>query len=261
MASVCGGSLSLMDAGVPIKGAVAGIAMGLVKEGEKVAVLTDILGDEDHYGDMDFKVAGTADGVTALQMDIKCDGITREIMQKALAQAKEARLSILENMNEAISQPRSEISEYAPIITTIVVKPEKIRLVIGPGGKTIKEIINASESRIEVNDDGKVVIASADGESAQLAIDMINELVQEAEIGKVYNGTVRKIMDFGAFVEILPGTDGLVHISQLDKTRVNKVTDILNEGDEVRVKVLDVDRNGKISLSRKAVLDDDRDVS
>ena len=180
-------------------------------------------------------------------------------MQKALAQAKEARLSILENMNEAISQPRSEISEYAPIITTIVVKPEKIRLVIGPGGKTIKEIINASESRIEVNDDGKVVIASA--ESAQLAIDMINELVQEAEIGKVYNGTVRKIMDFGAFVEILPGTDGLIHISQLDKTRVNKVTDILNEGDEVRVKVLDVDRNGKISLSRKAVLGDDQDVS
>lgn len=261
MASVCGGSLSLMDAGVPIKGAVAGVAMGLVKEGEKVAVLTDIIGDEDHYGDMDFKVAGTADGVTALQMDIKCDGITREIMQKALAQAKEARLSILENMNEAISQPRSEISEYAPIITTIVVKPEKIRLVIGPGGKTIKEIINASESRIEVNDDGKVVIASADGEGAQLAIDMINELVQEAEIGKVYNGTVRKIMDFGAFVEILPGTDGLIHISQLDKTRVNKVTDILNEGDEVRVKVLDVDRNGKISLSRKAVLGDDQDVS
>ena len=163
-------------------------------------------------------------------------------------------------MNKAISQPRSEISEYAPIITTVVVKPEKIRLVIGPGGKTIKEIINASESRIEVNDDGKVVIASADGESAQMAIDMINELVQEAEIGKVYNGTVRKIMDFGAFVEILPGTDGLIHISQLDKARVNKVTDILNEGDEVRVKVLDVDRNGKISLSRKAVLDDERDV-
>jgi polyribonucleotide nucleotidyltransferase len=261
MASVCGGSLSLMDAGVPIKGAVAGVAMGLVKEGEKIAVLTDIIGDEDHYGDMDFKVAGTAEGVTALQMDIKCDGITREIMQKALAQAKEARLSILEKMNDAISQPRSEISEYAPIITTIVVKPEKIRLVIGPGGKTIKEIINASESRIEVNDDGKVVIASADGESAQLAINMINELVEEAEIGKVYNGTVRKIMDFGAFVEILPGTDGLIHISQLDKTRVNKVTDILNEGDEVRVKVLDVDRNGKISLSRKAVLDDDGDVS
>ncbi len=261
MASVCGGSLSLMDAGVPTKGAVAGVAMGLVKEGEKIAVLTDIIGDEDHYGDMDFKVAGTADGVTALQMDIKCDGITREILQKALAQAKEARLSILEEMNKAISQPRSEISEYAPIITTIVVKPEKIRLVIGPGGKTIKEIINASESRIEVNDDGKVVIASADGESAKLAIDMINELVQEAEIGKVYNGTVRKIMDFGAFVEILPGTDGLIHISQLDKTRVNKVTDILNEGDEVRVKDLDVDRNGKISLSRKAVLDDEQDVS
>ncbi len=262
MASVCGGSLSLMDAGVPTKGAVAGIAMGLVKEGEKVAVLTDIIGDEDHYGDMDFKVAGTKDGVTALQMDIKCDGITREIMQKALEQAKEARLSVLDKMNKAISQPRSEISEYAPIITTIEVKPEKLRLVIGPGGKTIKEIINASESRIEVSDDGKVVIASADSESAKLAIDMINELVQEAEVGKVYNGTVRKIMDFGAFVEILPGTDGLIHISQLDKTRVNKVTDILHEGDEVRVKVLDVDRNGKIALSRKAVLEEKKnDVS
>jgi polyribonucleotide nucleotidyltransferase len=259
MASVCGGSLSLMDAGVPTKGAVAGIAMGLVKEGEKVAVLTDIIGDEDHYGDMDFKVAGTKDGITALQMDIKCDGITREIMQKALEQAKEARLSVLDKMNKAISQPRSEISEYAPIITTIEVKPDKIRLVIGPGGKTIKEIINASESRIEVSDDGKVVIASADGESAKLAIDMINELVQEAEVGKVYNGTVRKIMDFGAFVEILPGTDGLIHISQLDKTRVNKVTDILNEGDEVKVKVLDVDRNGKIALSRKAVLEEKKD--
>jgi polyribonucleotide nucleotidyltransferase len=261
MASVCGGSLSLMDAGVPIKSAVAGVAMGLVKEGKEVAILTDIIGDEDHYGDMDFKVAGTEDGVTALQMDIKCDGITKEIMQKALAQAKTARLSILTQMNEAISQPRREISAYAPIITTIEVKPEKIRLVIGPGGKTIKEIINASDSRIEVNDDGKVVIASADGESAQLAIDMIKELVQEAEIGKIYNGTVRKIMDFGAFVEILPGTDGLIHISQLDKTRVNKVTDILNEGDEVRVKVLDVDRNGKIALSRKAVLDEGKDVS
>ncbi len=259
MASVCGGSLSLMDAGVPTKAAVAGIAMGLVKEGDKVAVLTDIIGDEDHYGDMDFKVAGTTDGVTALQMDIKCDGITREIMQKALEQAKEARLSVLDKMNKAISQPRSEISQYAPIITTIEVKPEKIRLVIGPGGKTIKEIINASESRIEVSDDGKVVIASADGESAKLAIDMINELVQEAEVGKVYNGTVRKVMDFGAFVEILPGTDGLIHISQLDKTRVNKVTDILNEGDEVRVKVLDVDRNGKIALSRKAVLEEKKD--
>jgi polyribonucleotide nucleotidyltransferase len=259
MASVCGGSLSLMDAGVRTKGAVAGIAMGLVKEGEKVAILTDIIGDEDHYGDMDFKVAGTTDGVTALQMDIKCDGITREILQKALEQAREARLSVLDKMNKAISQPRSEISEYAPIITTIEVKPEKIRLVIGPGGKTIKEIISVSESQIEVSDDGKVVIASPDSESAKLAIDMINELVQEAEVGKVYNGTVRKIMDFGAFVEILPGTDGLIHISQLDKTRVNKVTDILNEGDEVRVKVLDVDRYGKIALSRKAVLEEEKD--
>jgi len=259
MASVCGASLSLMDAGVPIKDAVAGVAMGLISEGEKLVILTDILGDEDHYGDMDFKVAGTSDGITALQMDIKIDGITREVMQKALEQAKEGRLFILDEMNQTISQHRSEISEYAPVITTIQIKPEKVRLLIGPGGKNIKGIINASESRIDVDDDGKVIIASADGESAKIAIDMINNITQDAEVGKLYMGKVRKIMDFGAFVEILPGTDGLVHISQLDKSRVNKVTDILKEGDEVLVKVLEVDSNGRISLSRKAALEESPD--
>jgi polyribonucleotide nucleotidyltransferase len=259
MASVCGASLSLMDAGVPIKDAVAGVAMGLISEGEKLVILTDIIGDEDHYGDMDFKVAGTRNGVTALQMDIKIDGITREVMQNALEQAREARLFILDAMDQTISQPRSEISEYAPVITTIQIRPEKVRVLIGPGGKTIKEIINASESRIDVDDDGKVVIASTDGERAKIAVDMVNNITQDADVGKLYKGKVRKIMDFGAFVEILPGTDGLVHISQLDKNRVNKVTDILKEGDEVLVKVLEVDSNGRISLSRKAALEESPD--
>jgi polyribonucleotide nucleotidyltransferase len=259
MASVCGASLSLMDAGVPIKDPVAGVAMGLISEGERLVILTDIIGDEDHYGDMDFKVAGTRNGITALQMDIKIDGITREVMQKALEQAREARLFILDKMNQTISQPRSQISEYAPVITTLQIKPEKVRLLIGPGGKTIKEIINASESRIDVDDDGKVIVASTDGEGAKIAIDMINNIMQDAEVGKLYMGKVRKIMDFGAFVEILPGTDGLVHISQLDKNRVNKVTDILKEGDEVLVKVLEVDSNGRISLSRKAALEESPD--
>jgi len=259
MASVCGGSLSLMDAGVPIKEAVAGVAMGLISDGEKIVVLTDIIGDEDHYGDMDFKVAGTRDGITALQMDIKIDGITREVLQKALDQAKEARLFILDNMNQAISKPRSRVSQYAPVITTIKIRPEKVRILIGPGGKTIREISNATESRIEVDDEGKVVIASPDDETQKATIEMINNIIQDAEVGKLYMGKVRKIMDFGAFVEILPGTDGLIHISQLDKERVNKVTDILNEGDEVLVKVLDVDKNGKIALSRKAALGESLD--
>ncbi|MFC1821309.1 polyribonucleotide nucleotidyltransferase [Thermodesulfobacteriota bacterium] len=259
MASVCGGSLSLMDAGVPIKEAVAGVAMGLVSDGQKVAVLTDIIGDEDHYGDMDFKVTGTKDGITALQMDIKIEDITREIMQTALEQAREGRLHILEEMNKAISRPRSETSPYAPIITIITIKPEKVRSIIGPGGKTIKEITNTSGSSIEVDDFGKVVIGSPDGESAKIAIQMVNDLVKEAEVGRLYMGKVRKIMDFGAFVEILPGTDGLIHISQLDKQRVNKVTDVLNEGDEVLVKVIDVDKNGKIALSRKAALGESLD--
>jgi len=254
MASVCGGSLSLMDAGVPIKAPVAGVAMGLISEEEKMVVLTDILGDEDHYGDMDFKVAGTEEGVTALQMDIKVEGLTRDVMEKALEQAREARLHILTQMNQTIEKARPEISKYAPIIKILHIKTDKIRVLIGPGGKVIKEIISISGSRIDVDDEGKVVVSSPDEESSRIALDMIDEIIKEAEIGKLYKGTVRKIMDFGAFVEILPGTDGLIHISQLDNTRVNKVTDILKEGDEVLVKVLDVDNNGRISLSRKAAL-------
>lgn len=257
MASVCGGSLSLMDAGVPIKEAVAGVAMGLVTDGNNTVVLTDILGDEDHYGDMDFKVTGTKDGITALQMDIKIDGVTREIMEQALAQAKEGRLHILGKMNEAISKSRSKLSEYAPVIAKLKIKPEKIKILIGPSGKMIKEISAKTESTINVDDDGNVVIASPDEVMSNAAVDMINEIVQEAEVGKLYNGKVRKIMDFGAFVEILPGTDGLIHISQLDKERVNKVTDILQEGDEVLVKVIDIDKkSGKIALSRKAALNE-----
>jgi polyribonucleotide nucleotidyltransferase len=254
MASVCGGSLSLMDAGVPIKGAVAGVAMGLISDGEKMVVLTDIIGDEDHYGDMDFKVAGTKEGITALQMDIKIDGVTKEVMQKALAQAKDARLHILDKMNGALMKPRVEVSPYAPVITSIQIKPEKVRALIGPGGKVIREISSVTESRVDVDDAGKVVIGSPDKEKAKMAYDMVKKIVQDAEVGKLYMGTVVKIMDFGAFVQIFPGTDGLVHISQLDKERVNKVTDILHEGDEVLVKVLDVDKNGKIALSRKAAL-------
>jgi polyribonucleotide nucleotidyltransferase len=254
MASVCGGSLSLMDAGVPLKEAVAGVAMGLISDGRKMVVLTDIIGDEDHYGDMDFKVTGTKSGVTALQMDIKIDGVTREVMNQALEQARRARLHILREMNEAISRPRSAVSQYAPVITTIQIKPEKVRLLIGPGGKVIKEISNTTKSRIDVDDEGRVVIASLDGESARAAAAMVNKIAQDAEVGKLYMGKVRKIMDFGAFVEIFPGTDGLIHISQLDKERVNKVTDILKEGDEVLVKVLEIDKNGRIALSRKAAL-------
>lgn len=259
MATVCGASLSLMDAGVPIKEPVAGVAMGLVSGSDKVAVLTDIIGDEDHYGDMDFKVTGTRDGITALQMDIKMDGITSDILGKALEQAREARLFILEKMNETISRPRAQVSQYAPVVIRIEIKTEKIRSLIGPGGKTIKQITADSGARVEVDDDGNVVIAAADQESADAAVEMINEIVKEAEIGKLYMGKVRKIMDFGAFVEILPGTDGLVHISQLDNGRVEKVTDVLKEGDEVLVKVLDVDDHGKIRLSRKAALGENSD--
>lgn len=259
MASVCGGSLSLMDAGVPTKGAVAGVAMGLISDGEKIVVLTDIIGDEDHYGDMDFKVTGTKDGITAIQMDIKIGGITKEIMQQALGQAREGRLFILDRMNEAISKARTELSQYAPVITSIQIKPEKVKVLIGPGGKMIKEISSKTDSRVDVVDDGTVTIASPDLETSKAAIDMIKRIMQEAEVGKLYMGKVVKIMDFGAFVEILPGTDGLVHISQLDKGRVNKVTDVLKEGDEILVKVLDVDKNGRIALSRKAALGESLD--
>ena len=259
MASVCGGCLSLMDAGVPVKEAVAGVAMGLVSDGNKVAVLTDIIGDEDHYGDMDFKVTGTRGGITALQMDIKIQGITREVLEQALDQAKEGRIFILDEMNKAISKSRDQISEYAPIISTLKIKPEKVRVLIGPGGKTIREITNASGARIDVDDEGTVTVSSADREISDAAIRMINEIIQEAEVDKLYMGKVVKIMDFGAFVEIFPGTDGLVHISQLARERVEKVTDVLNEGDEVLVKVLEVDSNGKIRLSRKAALGESLD--
>ncbi|MDD2557027.1 MAG: polyribonucleotide nucleotidyltransferase [Desulfuromonadaceae bacterium] len=257
MASVCGASLSLMDAGVPVKKPVAGIAMGLVKEGDAVAVLSDILGDEDHLGDMDFKVTGTEDGIAALQMDIKIDGVTRDIMYTALEQAREGRLHILGKMAEALAESRSDLSPYAPRITTVYVKPEQVRTVIGAGGKTVRAIIEATGCGIDIEDDGRINISSADGAAAQEAALMISELTQEAEVGKIYNGTVKKIMDFGAFVEIYSGTDGLVHISELAKERVRNVTDVLNEGDSVRVKCIGVDRQGKIKLSLKEALEDD----
>ncbi|MCD6306438.1 MAG: polyribonucleotide nucleotidyltransferase [Deltaproteobacteria bacterium] len=259
MASVCGGSLSLMDAGVPIKAPVAGVAMGLVSDGKRVAVLTDIMGDEDHYGDMDFKVTGAREGVTALQMDIKVERLTREVMQQALEQAKEARLFILNEMGKTISQPRSSVSRYAPIIASVKINPEKVRILIGPGGKTIREISNTSGARIDVDDEGTVTVSSPDRACSDAAIRMIREIVQEAEVGKLYKGKVVKIMDFGAFVEIFPGTDGLIHISQLAEERVNKVTDILKEGDEVLVKVLEVGSDGRIRLSRKAALGESLD--
>jgi polyribonucleotide nucleotidyltransferase len=254
MASVCGGSLSLMDAGVPVAAPVAGIAMGLIKEGEHVRVLSDILGDEDHLGDMDFKVAGTAEGVTSLQMDIKISGVNREIMGQALHQAKEGRMHILNVMNGTLSAARSDVSGHAPRIITIHVKPDKIREIIGPGGKVIRGIIEATGVKMDVEDDGSVTIASADEEAAKKAIEMVQRIAAEAEIGKIYKGTVRKIVEFGAFVEILPGTDGLVHISQLAPERVRKVSDVLKEGDEVMVKVLEIDKQGKIRLSRKEAL-------
>ena len=256
MASVCGGSLSLMDAGVPVMGQVAGVAMGLVKESDdKFHVLTDIMGDEDHCGDMDFKVAGTAEGVTAVQMDIKISGVNREMMGRALAEAREARLKILEAMNQTLSAPRSDLSRFAPRIVTIQVPADKIRDVIGPGGKMIRAIVEETGAAIDVEDDGTVKISSTDAEANERAIKIINDLTAVAEIGMVYKGKVAKITDFGAFVTILPNTDGLLHISRIENFRINKVTDVLQEGDEVVVKVLDIDENGKISLSRKDVLD------
>jgi polyribonucleotide nucleotidyltransferase len=254
MATVCGGSLSLMDAGVPVSSPVAGIAMGLIKEGEHVRVLSDILGDEDHLGDMDFKVAGTPDGVTSLQMDIKISGVNREIMRQALYQARDGRLHILGIMNETLKVSRTAVSGHAPRITTLRVKPDKIREIIGPGGKVIRGIIEATGVKIDVEDDGTVTIASSDEEASRKAIEMVQRIAAEAEVGRIYKGTVRKIVEFGAFVEILPGTDGLVHISQLAPERVRKVSDVLKEGDEVMVKVLEIDRQGKIRLSRKEAL-------
>lgn len=257
MASVCGGSLSLMDAGVPIKAPVAGIAMGLIKEDDRVAILSDILGTEDHLGDMDFKVAGTRNGITALQMDIKIEGLTPALMATALEQAKEGRLHILDEMAKTLATSRPEMSKYAPRITTIKVPVDKIRDVIGPGGKVIRGIIDRTGVSIDINDDGTVNIASHDEEASKSAIKIIQDLVQEVEVGKTYMGKVKKIMDFGAFVEILPGTDGLVHISQICDRRIQKVRDEIQEGDEIMVKVIDVDRNGKVKLSRKEAMRDE----
>ncbi len=256
MATVCGGSLSLMHAGVPIRAPVAGIAMGLIKDGDQVRVLSDILGDEDHLGDMDFKVAGTRDGVTSLQMDIKISGVTREVMREALYQAKEGRLHILGEMEKTLSAPRSDLSAHAPRIITLKIRPEKIREVIGPGGKVIRGIVEETGVKMDVEDDGTIMIASSDEAASRRAVEMVQRITAEAEIGKIYRGTVRKIMDFGAFVEIFPGTDGLVHISQLAPERVRRVTDVLNEGDEVMVKVLEIDKQGKIKLSRKEALEE-----
>ena len=254
MATVCGGSLSLMDAGVPVSAPVAGIAMGLIKEGEHVRVLSDILGDEDHLGDMDFKVAGTPNGITSLQMDIKISGVNRDIMRQALYQAREGRLHILGIMTETMGSHRASVSGHAPRITTLKVRPDKIREIIGPGGKVIRGIIEATGVKMDVEDDGTVTIASSDEAASRKAIEMVQKIAAEAEVGKIYKGTVRKIVDFGAFVEIFPGTDGLVHISQLAPERVRRVSDVLKEGDEVMVKVLEIDRQGKIRLSRKEAL-------
>jgi polyribonucleotide nucleotidyltransferase len=251
MASVCGGTLALMDAGVPIKSAVAGIAMGLISDGNRFAILSDILGDEDHLGDMDFKVCGTDKGITAIQMDIKIAGLSREILTQALDQAREGRLHILKKMTESLSQPRTELSKHAPRITTVKVKPDQIRIIIGPGGKTIKGIIDQTGVAIDVNDDGTVNIASSDSDAVKKALDIIKGLTQEPEVGATYTGTVNRVTDFGAFVELMPGTDGLLHISEMAHTRVERVEDVIKEGDVIEVKVIDVGRDGKIRLSRR----------
>jgi polyribonucleotide nucleotidyltransferase len=256
MATVCGGCLSLMDAGVPITAPVAGIAMGLIKEDDKIAILSDILGDEDHLGDMDFKVCGTLKGITSIQMDIKITGVDKQILTDALTQAREGRQHILAEMAKALVGPRSDISKYAPKITTIRIPVSRIKDVIGPGGKVIKDIVARTGATINIEDDGQVAIASPNSEGVEAAIKMIRALTQEAEVGKTYLGTVRRLMEFGAFVEIFPGTDGLVHISDLANSRVKKVEDVLKEGDEVLVKVVSVDRSGKIRLSRKEALAD-----
>lgn len=252
MASVCGGSLALMDAGVPLKAPVAGIAMGLMQDGDKIAVLTDILGDEDHMGDMDFKVTGTKDGITALQMDIKVAGLTRKTLEDALAQARDARLNILGQMDKVRAEHRDDVSQYAPRIVTMQVKVDRIRDIIGPGGKMIRAITEQSGAQINVDDSGRVSISSSSIESIDKARRLIDGLTAEAEIGAHYQGMVTRVVDFGAFVEILPGTDGLVHISELENHRVDKVGDVINEGDEVVVKVLNIDQTGRIRLSRKA---------
>jgi len=254
MASVCGASLALMDAGVPLKSHVAGVAMGLVKEGEKVGILTDINGAEDHYGDMDFKVAGTEKGVTALQMDIKIAGVSIDIMRAALHQAREARLVVLGKMREAIEKPRAELSPYAPRFVTIKIRPEKIREIIGPGGKIIRGIQEQTGTKIDVEDDGRVTVFSPDNASVQKALGIIQDICREVELDRIYLGKVKKIVEFGAFVEVIPNTEGLLHISQIAESRIRSVQDVLTEGDEVLVKVIEIDGNGKMRLSRKMAL-------
>ncbi len=261
MASVCGTSLSLMDAGVPIKAPVSGIAMGLIKEGDDFAVLSDIMGDEDHLGDMDFKVAGTADGLTALQMDIKIDGITKQIMQSALDQAREGRMHILSKMNEVINTHKEDMSDFAPRIETFSIDPSKIRDVIGKGGATIRNITEQTGVSIDISDDGVIKIASVDKEAGQAAKSMVEDLTADVEVGKIYEGRVARIMDFGAFVNIMPGKDGLVHISQISNERVEKVEDKLSENDVVKVKVLEIDRQGRVRLSMKAVDEESGDAA
>ncbi|PIP80626.1 MAG: polyribonucleotide nucleotidyltransferase, partial [Gammaproteobacteria bacterium CG22_combo_CG10-13_8_21_14_all_40_8] len=253
MASVCGSSLALMDAGVPLKAPVAGIAMGLIKEGDRHVVLSDILGDEDHLGDMDFKVAGTEQGVTALQMDIKIDGITQQIMEQALAQAEGARLHILNVMNQAISTHRDDVSEHAPRITTIKINPEKIRDVIGKGGATIRSITEETGASIDIDDDGTIKVGAVDSAAAAAAVARIEAITRDLEPGQIYTGKVARIVDFGAFVTIAPGKDGLVHISQIAEERVEKVSDYLKEGQEVTVKLIEIDRQGRVRLSMKDV--------
>ena len=254
MATVCGASLALMDAGVPIKCPIAGIAMGLIKEDDKIAVLTDILGAEDHYGDMDFKVTGSREGITAFQMDLKVTGITLDIMRTALNQARVARLQILDTMDKTIDAPRSELSSYAPRIIIMKIKQEKIGEVIGPGGKMIRHIIDTTGAKIDIEDDGTIFIAAVGKGGGETAQEMILALIEEAEIGKVYKGKVKRITSFGAFVEILPSTDGLLHISEIDHRRIERVEDVLRLNDEVDVKVIDIDPEGKIRLSRKVLL-------
>ncbi len=256
MATVCGASMALMDAGVPLQAPVAGIAMGLVKDGDKVGILTDIMGTEDHYGDMDFKVAGTEKGITALQMDIKIAGVSVDIMRQALAQAKDARLHVLGKMAEAIKTHRAEMSPYAPRFVTIKIRPEKIREIIGPGGKVIRGIQEKTGAKIDVEDDGKVTVFSSSSEAAQMAIGIIQDICREAELDRIYLGKVKSIKEFGAFVEIIPGNEGLLHISQIAENRIRAVSDVLSEGDEVAVKVIEIDGNGKIRLSRKSALRD-----
>ena len=255
MATVCGATLALMDAGVPLTDAVAGVAMGLVKEGNEIVVLTDILGDEDHLGDMDFKVTGSEKGITALQMDIKIAGIDREIMRKALEQARQGRIFILGKMQEALPAPRAALSPYAPRVVSLQINPDKIRDVIGPGGKVIRAIVAETGAKIDIDDTGRVVVMSPDQEACDKAILKIKSLTQEPEVGQLYMSRVVRVTDFGAFAEILPNVDGLIHISQLDHKRVRKVTDVVNEGDEVLVKVIEIDKDGRIRLSRKAALE------